>query len=523
MKPLDQMTDEELADLHSKEVGLDKMSDADLAALHKTATAPEPIGPLETAAKEALDTATMGYGPNVIAGTKKLVGATDDYTKERDAQRAQLIAGKEANPKAAMAGTGAGIVGSIGAMALAPEIELPAAAAKVAQAFPAVSKVAKIFAGAEGMSALKNPGDVEGEISGPQITERTDNALKDAPLNALFAVTGGVVSNKLDKLAQNKNLEAFKAIGPMKPDIKDAESRFRTADLADFIKKNGIIDGFPDEKSILERANVAKERAGKVIGDLFKRNTPEVAKKVPNALDTYDPDALVKIISTNREGESEAAKAVGSKVQNIIDDIKSNKGSDDLDLNDLHRVKQRVQDQIRNWKTAMAVDKNAGPMVDMFKSASGYFDDMMADKLNQVGGNLGAEMRVANRNFNLASNVNQIASDAYYSSENASKGSNLIGDLINNIAAPMRGKLPPAVATPNLNAKIANMGPMAMDTSQAVAQGGLPAAYQSMQTPPMLSPQQQEMRIKNTPGMSNIEKAKRINQQRKGIKSAMTQ
>jgi hypothetical protein len=511
-KSLDQMSDAELADLHTKELGLEQMSDDQLLALHAESTKPEPIGPLETAGKQALDTFTMGHGPNAIAGVKKLVGATDDYASERDSQRAQLEQGTRDNPKSSMAGTAAGMGGQIAATALVPELTAPSL----------IGKVAKTFAVGEAMSALKNPGDVQGEVSDMQLDKRMDNMKKDAPLNALFSAAGGFVSHKIDKLGQNKAMEAFKAVGPEMRDIKDAESRFRTEDLAGFIKKNGIIDGFPDAKTIRDRAFDAKERAGKVIGDIFKRNTPELAKKVPNALDSYDPNALTKILSNNREGEGEAAQAVVGKVQSIIDDIKANRGTDYLDLNDLHRIKQRVQDQVRNWKAAVQTDKNAGPMVDMFKDASHYFDDMMVDKLNQLGGKLGPELRIANRNFNLASNVDQVASHNYYTSEAATKGANIISDMLTNIAAPFRGKVPPMVSTPNLNAKVANLSPMASSMAQSGAQTLLPAGYQAIQPVPMLTPTQQEAMIKASPEMSLTEKAAAINGQRKTLKHNLT-
>lgn len=521
----DFISDEEMAALDKSNKPKDFISDEEMKSLESSDDGG--MGPIETAAKSALDAASMGYGPNIIAGIKTLGGTIGDYAKERDKERADLSLGQYENPISSAVGTGTGVVGQIGATALAPEIEGPALLAKFAESAPLISKIAKAFAIGEGMSAVKNPGDREGQVSGLQIEDRANNMLKDAPLNAAFAGVGGVISNKLDKLAQNKSLETMKVLSPTSSAIKDAESRFRTEDIANFMDRNGITQGFPDAKELAQRAAAAKDRAGKVIGGIFQKYSPELEKKIPNALDTYDQDNLLKVLSTNREGEGDAAQAVAGKVQAIIDDIKANKGDiPNFTLDDLHRIKQRVQDQVRNWKTALAVDKNAGPMVDMYQDASKYFDEMMADKLNQLDGKLGSELRIANRNYSLASDVDRMAQDNYYKSEAASAGSNLLTDIVNNVISPFKGKMPPAISTPNMNAKLANMPSQALQNPVMTA---LPAAWQGVQTPPVLPPRapllnkQGETAVRYNPNIPLTQRAQIINQNRKIIKRQLGQ
>ncbi len=162
---------------------------AEAARLHAEASAPAPDVPItgRNVARSALQGLTLGFGDEItgglVAGIGKLTGDErpigDIYREARDAERAELAAFEEANPKTALASSiGGGVIsGGLGAArALATPVG-KFAAAKLAN-IPLRSRV-PIIAGTSAAT-----GTVGGAVGGAGAAEELSDVPREAAVGA---------------------------------------------------------------------------------------------------------------------------------------------------------------------------------------------------------------------------------------------------------------------------------------------------------------------------------------------------
>lgn len=532
---LNSLSDEELKNLYDKhapfsskgegKVDLNSLSDSELQDLYNKHTA---MGPVETGAKTALDTYALGYGPNIIAGAKTLGGTVGNYPKERDTQRAELTAGQKANPIASGVGTAAGVIGAIatpipgmGEMSVAEGAGLGAKALNTA----AHAGRGVLFANA--MSALVNPGDVKGEVSGPQLEDRMKNVKDNATMNSIVGAGTGLISAKISSMAGNKEQLATKAIGVSPSSAAKLENKSgelidasgnilnsKRQELANFVMDKGIVTPTATPTSIAANAAASVDKYGKQVSNVFNKYTPKVTdnNNIQELSDMVDKELgshLANPSDPRLAGKSDTAK-------NVIDDIKSKiasrsdvNGNDTIKLNDLHFIRQSLQYEAKKYG-AYNVDPSQSVKGIMYDNAANAFNNLIENKLKTIGPEVGdqaaAEMRISNRNYSLASLANKYAQPSAEKFEAAPSGLNLM-DLGKNIAPigltgagivthhPLAGLAAGATAVgagalspimPAAKASIANSGPY-MNKILNPAMGASAVTRGVMPPPPTLT------------------------------------
>jgi hypothetical protein len=223
----------------------------------------------ETALRSLGNSATLGYADNLRAAAEPAVfGALNmltgqdvdsdgDYVERRDAEikRSKKLA--EENPAEHIAGTVGG--------ALLTSVVPGAAAAKGATAGARILNAAKTGA-AMGLAA--NPGETEGELSGPQLAERIRQGGTGAVLGAGLQGVGEGVSKIAEKapgffkeLAREK---ALKQAGANKKALENLRSSGKFNDAGDLLLDE-VITPLSRPKDIAEKVS---EKAGKAMSDV---------------------------------------------------------------------------------------------------------------------------------------------------------------------------------------------------------------------------------------------------------------
>jgi hypothetical protein len=221
---------------------------------------------------------TLGYLPQIQAATEpisaKIFNAVtgenveaDPYLQARDANIARMEKQSAENPKSALAGTAAGIIGSA---IVAPELPI----LKGAGALKNIGRGAIMGAG---YGLAQNPGDVQGEVSPLQVGERLNNAKTGAALGAAVGGAGALIDKGAKALKgsaevarETANTQAVKAAGGMLKDMRVLNANDKIDEIGKFALDKGIVKAGDTVHDVAEKSDTVREAAGKQLDDIYK-------------------------------------------------------------------------------------------------------------------------------------------------------------------------------------------------------------------------------------------------------------
>lgn len=521
----------------------------------------DPQGPLETYAETALDELSLGYYPQIAAGVKSIIKDMGDvatgtaeadpsYPAIRDQERQELQRGQEENPIASGLGT---------ATAIAGQIAIPAGgAARVAKlaksgapiAGQVAKEVGKNMLMGSAVSGLKNPGDVEGEISPLQLEERLQNVIEEAPLNAAASVAGGLIDAKAAKSAAKAPEQIVKVLRPTptKASVFIQNDAKRAREVGEYILSRGIVKPGDDAKTIVSKAENALSVAGKNLGDFIKTNAAKIdANK--NLADlaanpTFAPERDLPELygyieeSLIRSGKSGASDVASNVIEQVIADMdalkksakRANTTSEKIALNleGLNQMKRFMQDQVTSYDKVMDQTKDAGNMSEGYDIAAKWFRNKVNEEISRFGNDeMGQTLKALNKEYSLASDARSLA-QRYGVREflKADPMAPIQAGLGTSAAVLALTKEPALAAGAGLATGLGTKAYQSISpTTKAAIQSKVPeylsrnvipkasAYYSAQESTPVLPPMPK----------TNIERAKEINQQRKMMKQQLGQ
>lgn len=360
--------------------------------------------------------ATGGYLPHLQAAaepyTNKLFAALkgqkppeedQSYVQRRDENTKRLEDEFKEYPKTALAGMLAGSVASGAALGAG----MPAATAKL-------GKLGQAALAGGVLGAAQNPGDTEGQMSGPQLADRAKGAGVGAAVGGVAEkVLGGLQSapTKLSEYAQEK---AFKSSGAMLKDFRQAFSRDNMNELGQFMIDNKLVKPGASFDSVAEGSNQIKQEAGKKIGAIYDRLGDAASKNPDGVLDSFaiaDPKA-VKADLTSAAYDPKVMPKLNAQhyrdtMDKMIDQIAT---GDTHDVRYLNDVIGEIDDKI-NWSKRVPemADFQQG-LVKVRQALRQKVNDI-ADRVGGNDANLSDELKQLNKTYGNATTINRIAED----------------------------------------------------------------------------------------------------------------
>ena len=362
----------ELAQLEAAEKpssGLTPAEEAELAALE---AAENPQGrEVQAGVQGAGDAMTFGYAPQLNAGIQKgaegavslkdriakLLGADsmmsqraqmeaqgfklpaeESYVEARDRYKGRTDQLAKENPWSYGAGQVAGTLAS-------------GAAIPGGQAAKGASLLAKLTRGAGtglAMSAVQNPGDVEGVVDPLQMGDRATNAAVGGGIGAAIPLAGNYISPLLKKAADKL---AFKALGPFAKEARLANDFGRTGDIGREALENGTIGWIPKGfDTLAKRAKAAAKKAGIDVGEYIDELDKAAAEgKIPGV----DRKNVAKKIGDKLIKDDEIVQGVAGAPQKNAKYKKFSKNLADVADGETDGAK-------KTWERKKLADDNSG-------------------------------------------------------------------------------------------------------------------------------------------------------------------
>ena len=371
----------------------------------------EPPGAVETFAQQAAQSASFGYIPEItgaassaaLADTNRkreqLGQAPISYTDLRDQTAAELQAGKEANPKSAIAGTIAGALLSpaVGASYIAKGAGLGARALRAAGV-------------GAGLGLLQNPGQIQGEVSPLQPMDRLRQAALGGAIGGAVPLvgaaakkTGELISEGAETIAKKIGLEnwaeklkkksyevATKSLGGYrsKENRKIAEDLARVQSLGKEALESEVVSMAP--KTARKMADVSYEKIdeigqelGKTIDDIAARSETLAANGIDTSLDrSAIAAALRKDLTDSIDNAIPGTETGASKIEELITDWESKQGP--LDIKTAQKIKERLGKEHINWKRLPS--EKASPEAKFYEDLYSKLRDGIEDKVEEVAG-----------------------------------------------------------------------------------------------------------------------------------------
>lgn len=381
--------------------------------------------------------ATAGYLPQIQAATEPAIqGALgffgDDtdaklkeqgfniqqpeqsYTQRRDQFIAQAKQLEEENPAASTIGQ---VLGGL-STALLP-------GTGAARAATGLGRLGQAAATGAAMGALRNPGDVEGEISPLQLEERGKNVLLDAATGAVFqggvegvGAFGKVLKGAGGKIADYAEDKILKAIGSAKKDFKSIEARGKASEITKTALDEGLVKIGDDIKDIAQKAEAAQETSKKALGKVYEKADEALEQsfgpvdfkpKVQNIIDAKKRE-LVSKYADHIEGD-EIIDEVGKYLEKL-------EAKKDLTFGQLRKIRQSIDSKIK-WTKLNGKDEFQQEL----RSLRNEIQDEIGQKLKALDPNLSNQFSTENKKLSNLIEIVDI-SDAKKAAEktNASFG-----------------------------------------------------------------------------------------------------
>lgn len=407
---------------------------------------------LETKAQAGLEafgqSATLGYLPQIQAAVEQLIPESDtdkqlreqgfklpeeSYISARDENIRRQQKLTEIAPEASMAGSlvGAGVT-----------MLIPGGAA--AKGATTAAKIGRAALTGGAISALQNPGDVEGEIQPIQAKERFKEGVKGAALGTITAGAGEALrraSSAIRKLpkkaAEYSDKMIIKSTGAYGTKLEKQISKARFKDVAKTIGDYDLVkvgDSFDD---IIERVEPLKKQAGQKLGQIYQeandllqnksfvRKLNPAVRRMVNRTSTNGINVSKRLISKmSRDGRT-GNKSFTGEAKKFLDEIAS---EGDISIERLHDIKRDVGSMV-DWTREA---KESPAVKQQFRILYEGVSDLIDARLNAldkaIGGNRLKSLKETNK---LYSNLSDVYANADWRI-NREIGKNLIslGDMV---------------------------------------------------------------------------------------------
>ncbi len=448
-------------------------------AKYKAETTPKGIdpsisgaSPAQTFVDKTLNTVGLNYLPearaaidplvtkigNILTGQKIGEGDTESFAKKREYFSRKLDESAAANPKAAIAGTVAGI----GAGLLIPG----ASAAKGIQAAKGASLLAKAGIAAEkGAKAgalyglASNPTQVEGQYDPINIPARIENSGVGLVAGGLLSPAVQVAGAGLSKLGGAlKGVAERKAVAALEPTRTQVTSLQDKAGSAGFKNKEqelgrtllneGAIPVLGTPRRIQGRVEKLQEKAGEAVGSLVKSagdkkviDTHVLADEIassPELSSLFVKDPKTGALLSKVPG----AEGLASKVTEYLQTLRRN-GT--LSVAEAQKFRQAIDKQIN---FAKRVPDMAEAQQFLYQIRSGIADKMNG-AINALQGNNSNALKEVNKSYSLLSRAGDILDKSV--SKSTSNRSIGLTDTIAAAAGAATGKPVTALALGAIN------------------------------------------------------------------------
>lgn len=260
---------------------------------------------------------TAGYLPQIQAGAEKLLqpvyeqitgqdlGPSEPYVNIRDRNIKRISELGQENPYSSLAGTVSGAMLMPGAGSL--------------KAASTAGKIGKAALAGGALGAIYNPGDVEGEVSGVQLGDRTKNALIGAGTGALAqGLLSGAEkaasswSNKGSEMIKKSYKRAVQALGAKTGDLKKVYAKGDMDRIGKFALDEGFVRPGSTVETIAEKANQYMDDIGPKIGQVYSKVDEAVTN--PKFLDEIG-DSGKKILAKSELNAKNIANEALEKVK----------------------------------------------------------------------------------------------------------------------------------------------------------------------------------------------------------------
>ena len=321
---LESLSDEEIKALSEEDLdNLQRFAEEELEELklkNKRITKDSILGPATTFGATLADTALLGYGPNILAASGAmqrspylsgledpyLSGLEDEerleYTKTRDELTRLLERNQAENPLSATAGKVAGAITSMAIPGLAG-IRALRGLGKYGSKIPL--RIGAAGAEATAVSALENPGNVEGQVGGLQLEERKNRAIETAtsPLTWAMSSLAGIsprryktkeeATNPVKRILEKDEIRALSILEPTPGNIaytisKAKESPQSANSISKFLKNYRIGVMGDTYEDILSKSQRVKENLGNQISEIYAQNDGKIQKVAKDFLSQAD-------------------------------------------------------------------------------------------------------------------------------------------------------------------------------------------------------------------------------------------
>ncbi len=356
---------------------------------------------------------------DTLFGDAKLRDYVDTYRQKQKVNQGIYDKAQQDNPKSYMTGE---IGGSL-ASSFVPGLGWMNAGKKATTAVK-VGKAA-LQGGLSGLGASKSSG-LDGYEGLKDVASDTATGagmgLAGAGAGELVGKFGRSVKNGLSDFSDWNTL---KAAGAMTGDRKALRYQGKTKEIADFLRKKGIVSFGSTVDDSLERARGIKEPAGQQISDSLSKLDEYVAKSdaskpFDRLTDQIDEEPMMgfspsktkariesDVIAPKRTGMSENRR-VGERLQEDADLLGEH--GDRMSFVDANKKKNEIYDTVKNY------GKEQSPYIEGLKEYGGAFNKSMEDAADDVAMRSGdealsADWKMAKKDYGSASTVEKMAAN----------------------------------------------------------------------------------------------------------------
>ncbi len=411
---------------------------ADLySAMGRMTPADEP--PTKTSLLEATgehygNAATGGYLPQIQGGIAKLKGQpisimdpASAYLQARDETIKRMQMEEKEHPY----GSALGSVGGALTLGAAANAVAPVGAGiGAAEKLGAFGRVVQAARGGAIIGGLSNPGDTEGQLSGPQLGDRAKNAAVGAAVSggiqgSLEGIEAGTkaIQNSPEIMQGKAEERAFKGSGAMLADYRRAGGKDQVRDIGRFMLDNGMIKPGMTVDEVAEAAGSIRDKAGAELGAAY-RNAQAAAEKagveIPAA--NLNPKRLAEEFLEQYKADQSGVAGGGARVravQNYVDDFQ--KLPPNAGIEDVNKFRIGLDRQIfANNKSLATLPEAKQAPLDFRRFIDQRVDAAISAVDRATGGSISQQLPELNQRFGTAKNVASIAED-YVSRQGANR------------------------------------------------------------------------------------------------------
>lgn len=325
-------------------------------------------------------------------------GPEESYVQRRDRNIQELKQLKEENPASSMAGeiSGAVVNGIATGGGLSKLLGASGKVATMGKRFADSAKTGAVY------GAIRNPGDVEGEVNVLQLKDRAKNAAKDAATG--LVVQGGLEGLKgageavksagknIKTYSQNKTL---KASGAMLKDFRKAVGKKKVAELGQAAIDEKLVNIGDDVADIAKNAEKAMKDSGNKIGDIYNK-----ADKI-TTLSKGDfkklNDEYLNEASERLQGTIDGEEIAG-KLEKVLETVRSG----DTSFGALRKLRASIDKKINYAKETKDLPEYQEELVHLRNK----IQDLVKSKIGNSNSQLSKELARENKRF---SNISEIA------------------------------------------------------------------------------------------------------------------